>query len=72
MGRSSKIDGRPFGVLLKARSCHFFQMCHNFFQSCHGKGPSDSEGGVVEQNLRHCEFKRKIQINSSEDAYKQG
>ena len=55
-------EGKKLGV----------RICHNFFQSCHGKGPSDSEGGVVKQNLRHCEFKRNIQINSSEDAYKQG
>jgi hypothetical protein len=39
--------------------------------SCHGKGPSDSEGGVEKKNLRHCEFKRQIELNSTEDAYNQ-
>jgi hypothetical protein len=41
------------------------RICHNFFQSCHGKGPSDSEGGVEKRNLRHCEFKKLIELNSN-------
>jgi hypothetical protein len=39
--------------------------------SCHGKGPSDSDGGAEKKNLRHCEFKRQIELNSTGDAYNQ-
>jgi hypothetical protein len=42
---------------------------HNFFCSCHGKGPSDSEGAVVKTFLRGCEFKHNIYIRTSHDAF---
>ena len=32
-----------------------FEVTHNFFQSCHGKGPSDSEGAMVKTGLRAAE-----------------
>jgi hypothetical protein len=42
---------------------------HNYFQSCHGKGPSDSEGAVVKCFLRRMEFKNHIYIQTSEQAF---
>jgi hypothetical protein len=38
---------------LKRRGLH---VAHHFFQSCHGKGPSDSEGAVVKCGLRAAEI----------------
>ena len=32
------------------------RVSHSFFMSCHGKGPSDSEGAVVKSALRNGEF----------------
>jgi hypothetical protein len=48
------------------RGIHF---SHNFFQSCHGKGPSDSEGAVIKVFLRRMEFKNYVYIQTSENAY---
>ena len=42
---------------------------HNFFQSCHGKGPSDSEGAVVRSYLRRLTFVFNKRINTSKEAY---
>ena len=33
------------------------RVVHHFFQSCHGKGPSDSEGAVIKTALRDAELK---------------
>lgn len=32
------------------------EVSHHFFQSCHGKGPSDSEGAVIKCGLRAAEL----------------
>ena len=45
------------------------KISHNFFQSCHGKGPSDSEGAVVKSFLRRLAFVNNKRANSSEDAF---
>jgi hypothetical protein len=42
---------------------------HNFFQSCHGKGPSESEGAVIKVFLRRMEFKNHVYIQASENAF---
>jgi hypothetical protein len=42
---------------------------HNFSQSCHGKGPSDSEGAVVKSFLRRLAFVFDVRANDSLTAY---
>jgi hypothetical protein len=43
------------------------RIMHNFFQSCHGKGPSDSEGAAVKNHQRHQELRNGIELNTTED-----
>ena len=45
------------------------KVAHNFFQSCHSKGPSDSEGAVVKSFLRRLVFVCDLRANDSKDAY---
>ena len=46
-----------------------YKVCHNFFQSCHGKGPSDSEGAVVKSYLRRQAFLYDKRANTSKEAF---
>ena len=46
------------------------RLTHHFFQSCHGKGPSDSEGAVVKSGLRAAEFIHGEYLAGTEEAYK--
>jgi hypothetical protein len=46
------------------------KVSHNFFQSCHGKGPSDSENAVVKSCLRRLTFVNNKWANSSEGAFR--
>jgi len=39
------------------------RLAHHFFQSCHGKGPSDSEGAVAKSALRHAELVQGIYVS---------
>jgi len=45
------------------------RLVHNFFQSCHGKGPSDSEGAVVKTGVRKHEFHRGTYVADTEAAF---
>ena len=38
---------------------------HNYFQSCHGKGPSDSEGAAVKNHYRHVEHQQRRELNTT-------
>jgi hypothetical protein len=40
---------------------------HNYFQSCHGKGPSDSEGAVIKNHARHQEMVNQKEMNTTEE-----
>lgn len=42
------------------------KMDHHFFQSCHGKGPSDSEGAVVKCALRRQELMKNYMAQTSD------
>jgi hypothetical protein len=42
------------------------RIIHNFFQSCHGKGPSDSEGAAVKNHARHQEMRNEKEMNTTE------
>ena len=46
------------------------RVSHHFFQSCHGKGPSDSEGAVVKSCLHDGEFLYDKYFADTEAAYK--
>jgi hypothetical protein len=43
------------------------RVIHNYFQSCHGKGPSDSEGAAVKNHQRHQEIGNGIELNTTAD-----
>ena len=45
------------------------RVSHHFFQSCHGKGPSDSEGAVVKSCLHDGEFLYDKYFADTEAAY---
>ena len=47
---------REFFWLTTGRTKYGLWMTHNFFQSCHGKGPSDSEAGVCKTGLNQSEL----------------
>lgn len=45
------------------------RVVHHFFASCHGKGPSDSEGAVVKSMLRMAELILGCYLASAKEAY---
>ena len=47
---------QQFYWVAMGRARYNVRITHNFFQSCHGKGPSDSEGAVCKSGLRKAEF----------------
>ena len=62
------------GAQLKSRwqlawlLCHGLpgvSIIHNYFQSCHGKGPSDSEGAAVKNHYRHVEHQQRRELNTT-------
>jgi hypothetical protein len=42
--------------LTEAAEAQGIRITHNFFQSCHGKGPADGEGAVYKSGLRQAEL----------------
>jgi hypothetical protein len=42
--------------LSEAAAEHGIRITHNFFQSCHGKGPADGEGAVYKRGMRQAEL----------------
>jgi len=42
--------------LTEAAKEHGITITHNFFQSCHGKGPADGEGAVYKRGMREAEL----------------
>ena len=56
MGSINGLEAASDGDEERARTGRV-RVVHHFFQSCHGKGPSDSEGAVVKSSLRDAELK---------------
>ena len=48
---------------------HSVRITHHFFQSCHGKGPSDSEGAVCKSGMYNAEMKHGEYLADTEAAF---
>ena len=68
-GCGDQLKNRWQAYFICAHGCPAVRFSHNFFQSCHGKGPSDSEGAVIKVFLRRMEFKNHVYIQASENAF---